>query len=340
MPGPDPAVAAVRSAVRRVLAEVDAGDLVLAACSGGADSVALASALAFEAPRAGLRAGIVHVDHALAADSAIVAAAVEGLAKELGELGASVVEVARVDATAAPGGSGPEARAREARYEALVAAAEKHRARLVLLGHTLDDQAETVLLGLARGSGARSLAGMAPARGIFARPLLGVRRSQTRRYCEALHLAIWDDPSNDDARFARNRVRARVLPVLEAELGPGVAEALARTASSLRSDADALDALAAAEFERLATLANGTVTLPVDVLATLPDAVRRRVLQRAALTAGVPAGALGSVHLGAMDELVTSWHGQGAVALPDGLAATRRYASLHVAPAPRDWSSA
>ncbi len=332
MPGPDPAVAAVRSAVRRVLAEVDAGDLVLAACSGGADSVALAAALAFEAPRAGLQAGIVHVDHGLAADSAIVAAAVEGLAKELG---VDVVEVVRVDSTAAPGGSGPEAHARDARYEALAAAAEKHRAQLVLLGHTLDDQAETVLLGLARGSGARSLAGMAPTRGVFARPLLGVRRAQTRRCCEALHLAIWDDPSNDDPRFARNRVRARALPVLEAELGPGVAEALARTASSLRADADALDDLAASEFTRLATVDEGTVTVPTDALAALPAAVRRRVLLRAALAAGIPAGSLASVHVGAMDELVTSWHGQGAVALPEGFAATRRYASLHVAPAPR-----
>lgn len=326
MPGPDPAVAAVRLAVRRVVAQVPAGGLVLAACSGGADSVALLSALAWEAPRAGLRSGVAHVDHGLAMGSADVAVSVARLAKELG---VDVVESTAV-VVHREGGQGPEGAARTARYDALAQAAANTQAAQVLLGHTLDDQAETVLLGLARGSGARSLAGMAGSRGVFARPLLELRRVQTRNYCLALGLPVWDDPANDDPGFSRNRVRAVVLPTLERELGPGIAEALARTAGQLRDDADALDLAAAAAYEVMIVISASVAELPVGSLLVLPAAVRRRVLLRAAVAVGVPAGALGSVHLTAGERLVTDWHGQGPVALPGGFALTRRYASLHL----------
>ncbi len=239
-----PPVAAVRNAVRASLAGLAPGDLVLAACSGGQDSLALAAALAFVAPRAGLRAGAVTVDHGLQEGSAERAAEV---ALTLRGLGLDPVRTATVT-VAGPGG--PEAAARAARYAALEETAADVGAVAVLLGHTLDDQAETVLLGLARGSGPRSLAGMPPRRGLFVRPLLGVRRSVTAAACAALGLPAWSDPHNADRRFARVRVRLDALPALEAALGPGVAEALARTADQLRDDAEVLEKIAAAERGR------------------------------------------------------------------------------------------
>ena len=164
--GPAPALAAVRSAVRAVLSS---HPCVLVACSGGADSLALAAAVAFEAPRAGVRAGLVTVDHGLQPGSAAVAAQVAGLGYELGLDPVEIVPVT-VGRT-----GGVEAAARDARYAALDAAASALGAA-VLLGHTLDDQAETVLLGLGRGSGPRSIAGMRVIDGHYLRPLLGLRR--------------------------------------------------------------------------------------------------------------------------------------------------------------------
>ena len=234
--GPAPAVAAVRSAVRAVL---PSHRFVLVACSGGADSVALAAAVAFEAPRAGVRAGLVTVDHGLQPGSAVRA---ERLAAVGYELGFDPVEIVPVSVGTA---GGPEAAARAARYAALDAAASALDAA-VLLGHTLDDQAETVLLGLGRGSGPRSLAGMRVEDGRYVRPLLGLRRATTAAACAALGLEPWDDPHNTDPAFQRARIRGEVLPLLEDVLQGGVAEALARTAALLQDDLDALDAWAAA----------------------------------------------------------------------------------------------
>jgi tRNA(Ile)-lysidine synthase len=305
--GLSPVVAAVRNAVRGSLAGFAPGDLVLAACSGGPDSLALAAALAFTAPRAGLRAGAVTIDHGLQEGSADRAADVAATLRGLG------LDPVRAVAVSVNGGGGPEAAARTARYAALEAAAADLDAAAVLLGHTLDDQAETVLLGLARGSGARSLAGMAPRRGIFLRPLLGVRRQATADACAALGLIPWADPHNADRRFARVRVRLDALPTLEAALGPGVAEALARTAGQLRDDAEVLEQLVAGER-----------TVAAASLAGLPGAVRSRVLRSAALAAGCPAGALTAAHVTRIDELVTNWHGQRWIDLPGGVRATRR----------------
>lgn len=307
-----PPVAAVRNAVRASLAGLRQGDLVLAACSGGQDSLALAAALAFVAPRAGLRAGAVTVDHGLQEGSAERAATV---AATLRGLGLDPVRVAPVS-VAGPGGL--EAAARAARYAALEEAAAAAGAAAVLLGHTLDDQAETVLLGLARGSGPRSLAGMPPRRGLFFRPLLGVRRSVTAEACAALGLAVWSDPHNADRRFARVRVRLDALPALEAALGPGVAEALVRTADQLRDDAEVLEKIAASERGRDDT------PMSAASLADLPGALRTRVLRSAALAAGCPAGALTSAHVARIAELVTHWHGQRGVDLPGGVRAARR----------------
>jgi tRNA(Ile)-lysidine synthase len=306
------AVATIRNAVRSSLDGLGPGDLVLAACSGGQDSLALAAALAFVAPRAGLRAGAVTVDHGLQEGSGPRARAV---AATLRELALDPVHVVTVTVN---GPGGPEAAARDARYAALSAVAAEAGAAAVLLGHTLDDQAETVLLGLARGSGPRSLAGMPPRRGLFVRPLLGVRRSTTGSACAALGLRAWSDPHNADRRFARVRVRLDALPALEAALGPGVAQALARTADRLRQDAEVLEEIALSQRER------GGSPLSAASLAGLPGALRSRVLRSAALEAGCPAGALTAAHVARIEELVTAWHGQRGVDLPGGVRAARR----------------
>ncbi|AUG79086.1 tRNA(Ile)-lysidine synthase [Kitasatospora sp. MMS16-BH015] len=293
--------------------------LVLVAVSGGADSMALATATAFEAPKLGLRVGAVTVDHGLQEGSTERARQV---ADRLRELGLDPVEAIPVLVGRQ---GGPENAARDARYAALDEAAERHRAVAVLLGHTRDDQAETVLMGLARGSGARSLAGMPAQKGRYRRPLLELDRSATRQACSAQSIPVWDDPHNTDPAYTRSRVRHEVLPVLEKHLGAGVTEALARTARLFRDDADALDQWAALAERDLRT-AEGS--LDVARLAELPSAVRRRVLRRAALRAGCPAGDLFARHLEAVDSLVTGWRGQGPLHLPGGVEATRRCGTL------------
>jgi tRNA(Ile)-lysidine synthase len=322
--GPHPQAAAVRLAVRHCLAGFEPGDLVLVACSGGADSLALAAATAFEARSAGLRAGGVTVDHGLQAGSAEQAGQVVAVLAQLG-LDPAMLATATV-ARAGDGRPYPglEAAARSARYAALDQAAEATGAAAVLLGHTLDDQAETVLLGLARGSGARSLSGMAPRSGRYLRPLLGIRRAQTMAACLAQGLDPWTDPHNSDLAFARVRVRQQLMPALDKALGPGVAEALARTACLLRADADVLDELAAAEADRL----GGNGGWGADALAALPVAIRHRVLRSAAIAAGCPAGALSMRHVLSIDELVTSWRGQRWADLPGGVRCRRRYGRL------------
>ncbi|WP_017538617.1 tRNA lysidine(34) synthetase TilS [Nocardiopsis halophila] len=314
MSGPPPAVAEARRAVRRALAGLEEGALVLVACSGGADSLALAGAAAFAAPRMGLRAGGVTVDHGLQGGSG---ARAETVAAAMRGLGLDPVEVAAVRVGSS---GGPEGAARDARYTALDAAADRTGAAAGLLGHTADDQAETVLLGLARGSGARSLSGMAPRSGRYARPFLGMERARVRQACAAMGLEHWEDPHNADPAFARARVRHAALPALEKEIGPGIAPALARTADLLRDDADALDDWAA-DAARAADLGGGR--LDVRALERLPRAVRTRVLRRAALAAGSPAGALTARHVAEVDRLVSDWRGQARVDLPGGLSARR-----------------
>lgn len=309
----------VRAAVRTALRDLPAGALVLVASSGGPDSSALASALAFHGPRHSLRVGAVVVDHGLQKWSGTVAAATGAW---LEGLGMDPVEVVQVQVG---GVGGPEGAARRARYDALAAVAESRGATAVLLGHTRDDQAETVLLGLARGSGARSLSGMAPVRGIYRRPLLALPRSIVRAAVEA-GTPVVHDPHNSDPAYARSRLRVTALPVLEEQLGPGVAAALARSAELLRADADALDGWAAEAYERLG--ADPSVGLEVAGLAALPDAVRRRVLRLAAIGAGAPPGPLGAAHLAALDALVIDWHGQRSPGLPGGVRAVRRCGRL------------
>jgi tRNA(Ile)-lysidine synthase len=316
MAGPHPAVAAVRSAVRPGLAATTGP--VLVACSGGADSLALAAALAFEAPRSGRRVGAVTVDHGLQPGSAERARRTADLLRSLrlDPVLAVAVEVGTA--------GGPEGAARDARTAALRAAATDHGAT-VALGHTLDDQAETVLLGLARGSGPRSVAGMVEHRPPFWRPLLGLRREVTRAACAVQELPVWDDPWNSDPAYTRVRLRQEVLPLLEDVLGGGAAPALARTAALLREDLDALDALAAGE---LAALLGPDGGLPAGPLAELPAALRRRVLRGWLRGAGVPD--LQAVHLAAVDALLTRWRGQGQADLPGGAGVVRASGRLTV----------
>jgi tRNA(Ile)-lysidine synthase len=334
--GPHPAVAQARACVRRSLGDTEPGDLILAACSGGADSLALAAALAHEAPRLGLRAGGVTVDHGLQQGSADQAARVVAT---LGALGLDPVRQVRVTVDGRPGAGGPEAAARQARYTALEQVAQDTGAAAVLLGHTRDDQAETVLLGLARGSGPRALAGMAARRGCFRRPLLGLGRAALRDACLAQRLDPWDDPHNSDHSYARVRVRRHALPALEDALGPGVAEALARSAGQLSADCAALDDLARAEEWRIqpgATAAQdgdgaaATILSVADIdgLGALAPAIRTRVLRQAALLAGCPGGSLSAAHVAAVDALVTGWHGQRGVDLPGAIRVQRGYGRL------------
>lgn len=297
--------------------DLAAGDLVLAAVSGGADSLALAAALAWVGPKLGVRVGAATVDHGLQPGSAKRAARVVKQCRGLGlEPAVSLaVKVGRA--------GGPEAAARQARYDGFATVASREGASAIVLGHTLDDQAETALLGLARGSGARSLAGMRPSevnRGglLLLRPLLTVRRQTTASACAAQNLATWKDPHNADRKYARVRIRRDALPALEKAIGPGIAEALARTADLLRADADALDAWAA-----------GAASLAIADLEVLPVAIRGRVLRAAAVAAGGTNGELAAVHIAEVDRLVTDWHGQRPVSLPGGLVAERRCDRLH-----------
>ena len=297
-----PAVADIRRAVRELLPPEG---LVLVGLSGGADSLALAAATAFEAGRLGIRAGAVIVDHNLQTGSADVAARAAEAASRLGLDPVLVLSV-----TVERDGTGPEAAARVQRYAAFDTALAKTGASGVLLGHTLDDQAETVLLGLARGSGSTSLRGMAARTGPILRPLLGIRRAQTWQFCTDAGLEPWSDPQNFDPRYARVRVRETVLPLLETELGPGVAGALARTAETLREDSDALDELARTMLRE--NWANGKIA--TDLLDAQSAAVRQRVIRF-----GVEAMCgvwLTRVQTLAVAALVTDWHGQGALSLP------------------------
>jgi len=284
------------------------------AVSGGADSLALAAAAAHVASRRDLTVHGLIVDHQLQPGSADVAAAA---AKQLHGLGIDDVQILTVTVT---GRGGPEAAARNARYEALRAAGFP----LVLLGHTLDDQAETVLLGLGRGSGPRSIAGMRDLDPPWGRPFLSVPRATTVAACEALGLSTWEDPHNVDPAYTRVRLRREVLPLLEDVLNGGVAPALARTAAQLRDDAEALDTLATRLLAEV--LVDGE--LDVAVLPAEPPALRRRVLRRWLLDAGVPE--LTDAHLRSADALIGEWRGQGEVWLPGNFAVGRAHGRLRV----------
>jgi tRNA(Ile)-lysidine synthase len=302
----------LRNAVRPFLENLTAGDCALVAVSGGADSLALAQALIKEAPELAITLIGVTIDHQLQSGSDVQAKKVQ---TQLKAMGYQEVIIEKVSVSEK---SGLEADARTARYAALDAIAHAYGATQIFLGHTRDDQAETVLLGLARGSGTRSLSGMATMNGKYVRPFLQSTRTQTLAACQEAELQPWSDPHNVNTQFSRVRVRKKVMPVMEEEIGPGIAAALARSAAILRDDADALDEMAQAVISRV-----DLSDLDCAALAELPRAIRSRILRAAIYAAGAPSGSLSADHLAAVEALITSWHGQGEVSLPGGVKVAR-----------------
>ena len=298
------ALVALRSAVRAALEKFSAGDVVLVAVSGGADSLALAEAAKLECEKLALKIIGVTIDHQLQSGSAVQA---EKVVNQLSI--ACIVAKVNVEVT-----DGIEASARRARYDALEKCAKENNAVAILLGHTKDDQAETVLLGLARGSGARSLSGMAAVNGLYVRPFLDITRDQTVAACKELNLQPWSDPHNDDESFLRVKARKKVLPVMESELGPGIKDALVRSAQLLRDDADALDALAKEFWQQ-------DRSLEVAPLTALPKAIRTRVLRLALFESGV--SQLSAEQVAQVEALISNWKGQGEVSLPAGVKVSR-----------------
>lgn len=302
----------IRLAIRDELKDLSAGDTVLVAVSGGADSSSLAVGLLHETKEKAIRTIAVIIDHALQANSADVA---QNAKAELLKIGYTNIEIKRikVDVT-----DGMEASARRARYAALNEIADSVNAVAIFLGHTKDDQAETVLLGLARGSGTRSLSGMASRIDRYRRPLLSITRGQTEAACKEAGIKFWNDPHNQSMEYARVRVREHVLPLMEEEIGPGIADALTRSAKLLRDDADALDEWTEEVFGEI-----DPIDMDIEMLLGLPRAVRTRVIRKAIYLAGAPSGSLSAEHVEPVEALVTAWKGQGPVSLPGGVTVSR-----------------
>jgi tRNA(Ile)-lysidine synthase len=303
----------LRRTLLDTLSDLEPGDRVMVACSGGADSLALVRGAVHVGRELSLEVGAIVIDHQLQSGSSLVANAA---AIEAEELGADPVEVIAVDVISGPGSGGLEAAARDARRSAFEEYAQEFNIKAILLGHTRDDQAETVLLGLARGSGARSLSGMRMIDGLYRRPYLRVSRELVRSTVD--DISAHEDPHNSDPSFARVRVRETSLPVLEEQVGPGVTAALARTADMLRDDADALDELASAHG-----LPNN-----IEVLSKLPRAIRTRIIRRLAQASGVTMNDLTRDHVLNVDALITHWHGQGPLNLPGNVNVTREHGTL------------
>ncbi len=302
----------LRSALLTNLADLEPGDRIAVGLSGGADSVALLRAALHVGQELSLGVTALVINHQLqdsshdAATQAVVVATA---------LGCQSVVMIPVDVQRGPGSGGLESAARNARRSAFEFFAVNNHIKAVLLGHTRDDQAETVLLGLARGSGARSLSGMRTVDGLYRRPFLAISRELVRSTVNDLD--VYEDPHNSESRFSRVRVRESTLPTLESDLGPGIAEALARTADMLRDDADALDSLARSSSSEVVE----------DLVALLP-AIRHRVLRQLAIDNGANQNDLTREHVLLIDGLVTGWHGQGPLNLPGSLNCERHNGKL------------
>ena len=306
------AIVDLRNAVRPFLENLTAGDTALVAVSGGADSLALSYALIKEAPNLAITLIGVTVDHQLQIGSGEQAKKVQTTLRSMGYQEVLIEKVVVEEK------SGLEADARAARYAALDAVAHAYGATQIFLGHTRDDQAETVLLGLARGSGTRSLSGMAVVNGKYVRPFLNITREQTVAACNEVEISPWNDPHNENEKFTRVKVRNKILPLMESEIGPGIASALSRSAAILRDDADALDEMAQAVISRV-----DLKDLDCAALAELPRAIRSRILRAAIYAAGAPSGSVSADHLAAVEALVTAWRGQGEASLPGGVKVAR-----------------
>ena len=303
-----PAQGLIRLAVRNALtSNTKPGQKLLVAVSGGADSLALAAACEFEAKKLGLKIAAAVIDHSLQNNSDKVAAQT---AKTLAALGFEEVVVKKIAVGKA---GGPEAAARTARYTALETLRQKTKSHFIVLGHTSSDQAETVLLGLVRGSGSKSLSGMSAKTGLLLRPLLGIERSTTEAFCKDSGIKYWSDPQNKDEKFLRVMIRKHVLPFLEKQLGGSVAASLVRTSDQLREDNTYLEAQADKSFKKYAKVAGSGIGFDAKALEKLPAAILNRVIKKALDSFGSESS---RTHVLAVSDLVLSWHGQKPLALP------------------------
>ena len=307
-----PALLELRQAVRFWFEKLEPNSKVCIGVSGGADSLALAAAAKLESKNFSIDLVAVIVDHGLQANSAKIA---EFAKQQLIKLGFQDIFVGRASVQIT---DGLEASARRARYKVFQQAIETYGPNTFLLGHTKNDQAEGVLLGLARGSGTKSLSGMQEVSGIFVRPLLGIDRATTEIACHESNIEYWVDPHNSNQDFTRVRVRDNILPLLENDIGPGIIDALARSAKILREDAIALDEWAENVFRQVEPM-----DIEISILATLPVAVRSRVLRMAIYAAGAPAGSISAAHLEPIEAFVSDWRGQGHTSLPGGVKVCR-----------------
>jgi len=307
-----PALLELRQAVRFWFEKLEPNSKVCIGVSGGADSLALAAAAKLESKNFSIDLVAVIVDHGLQANSAEIA---EFAKQQLIKLGFQDIFVGRASVQIT---DGLEASARRARYKVFQQAIETYGPNTFLLGHTKNDQAEGVLLGLARGSGTKSLSGMQEVSGIFVRPLLGIDRATTEIACHESNIEYWVDPHNSNQDFTRVRVRENILPLLENEIGPGIIDALARSAKILREDATALDEWAESVFRQVKPM-----DIEISILDSLPVAVRSRVLRMAIYAAGAPAGSISAAHLEPIEAFVSDWRGQGHTSLPGGVKVCR-----------------
>jgi len=307
-----PALLELRKAVRFWFQKLEVNSKVCVGVSGGADSLALAIAAQLEAESFNLDLIAVVVDHGLQENSAEIAAITE---KRLKTIGYSNIFIGKANVINT---DGIEASARRARYKVFQQALDTFGATTFLLGHTKNDQAEGVLLGLARGSGTKSLSGMQEITGPFIRPFLNIDRSATQAACDEFGIEFWRDPHNLNTEFTRVRVRENILPLIEREIGPGIIDALSRSAKILREDATALDEWAERIFSGV-----DPADIDIALLGELPIAVRSRVLRLAIYAAGAPMGSISAAHLEPIEAFVSDWRGQGHTSLPGGVKVCR-----------------
>ena len=318
----------MQNAVQNLLKDFEAGDLVLVGCSGGADSLALAWTALVVGKRLELKIGAVIVDHQLIPESNSVALNAK---KQCEELGIEEVIIKKVNVEQTH--EGLEAAARIARYEAFENVLHETNAQAILLAHTQDDQAETVLMRLTRGSGAKSLSGMAQVSGKYLRPFLHLRKKLVHDSLDLIGLKAWQDPANTDHQFLRVKVRHELMPKIIEVLGESAISSLDKTSQLLRLDNQALEELAQQFFESQKDVkTNG---LEISELEKLPEAIRTRVLRICAIASGVHPGPFSFEHIEAIDALVKNWHGQGNVDLPGFIQATRVDHSIRFVPSKR-----
>jgi tRNA(Ile)-lysidine synthase len=307
-----PALLELRKALRFWFQKFESNSTICVGVSGGMDSLALAVAAKLEAADFNLDLVAVIVDHGLQENSADVAASTK---KKLSSIGYSNIFVGKANVLVT---DGIEASARRARYLVFQQALETYGAKVLLLGHTKNDQAEGVLLGLARGSGTKSLSGMSEISGSFIRPFLNIDRSTTQAACDESGIEYWSDPHNLNTEFTRVRIRENILPLIEKEIGPGIIDALSRSAKILREDATALDEWAERVFGEV-----DPTDIEISFLVALPIAVRSRVLRLAIYAAGAPSGSISATHLEPIEAFVSDWRGQGHTSLPGGVKVCR-----------------